>query len=153
MMRCVEHRRRLGLGRRRIVEERGDERFLLRLLDFKMEGRIGAARRLTGFRMTPAHHGGIEAFFENLADAGFEHGLAAQNRRTMRLVFEISLKPIGLFGGEQTRFRMRMPELQPDASGEQILDRESPIGCECFYPLSRHSVYTIRPLSFYPVGV
>jgi len=100
MTRRLEHCGRLGFRRRRIVEERRDERLLFSLLDFEVKGSIGAARRLAGLGMTPAHHGGIEPFFENLAAAGFEHGLAAQNRRAMRLLVEIGLEPIGLFGGE-----------------------------------------------------
>src|ERR1700735_677841 len=46
-----------------------------------------------------------------------------------------------------------MPEFQAGTSGEQILDRESPFSSKSFNPLSRHPSYTIRPLSFYPVGV
>src|ERR1700730_15556706 len=46
-----------------------------------------------------------------------------------------------------------MSEFQAGTSGEQILDRESPFSSKSFDPLSRHPSYTIRPLSFYPVGV
>src|ERR1700678_177220 len=46
-----------------------------------------------------------------------------------------------------------MPEFQAGTSCEQILDRESPFTSKSFDPLSRHPSYTIRPSSFYPVGV
>jgi len=40
-----------------------DKAFVFSLLDFEMKGSIGAAGRLTGLGMTPAHYGGIEPFF------------------------------------------------------------------------------------------
>ena len=117
-----------------------------------MERRV-AAQGLAALGMTPAHHGGVEALLENFSAARFEHGFATQNRRAMYLLVEVGLEAVGLFGREKTRLGLRVAEFQAGASGEQILDRESPFTSKSFDPLSRHPSYTIRPLSFYPVAV
>src|ERR1035437_6999830 len=91
-----------------------------------MERRLCSTGGLAGLGMTPAHHGGIEALFENFSAARFKHGFAAPDRRAMRLLVGIGLEPVRLFGREKTGLGLRMPELQAGASGEQILDRESP---------------------------
>src|SRR5277367_5917673 len=118
-----------------------------------MERRVRATGRLAALGMTPAHHGGVEALFQNFSAARFEHGFAAQNRRAMRLFVEVGLQPVRLFGRQETGLGLRMPELQAGRSGEQVLDRKAPFTGKSFDPLSRHPIYTIRPLTFYPVGV
>src|SRR5271170_7054277 len=71
----------------------------------------------------------------------------------MRLFVEVGFQSVRLFRRQETGLGLRMPELQASRSGEQVLDRKAPFTGKSFDPLSRHPIYTIRPLSFYPVGV
>ena len=79
-------------------EKRRDERIVARFFNFKMERRIRAAGGRAALGMTPAHHGGVEPLLQDFSAARFEHGFAAKYRRAMRLVVEVGLQPVRLFG-------------------------------------------------------
>jgi hypothetical protein len=100
----------------------------------------------------PPHHGRVEPLFDHRPCAGLDHRFAAQQGRAMDLVIEIGFDPVGLFLGEQARFRMRMGQPQTLATREHVFDRNSPFIGQCFYPLSRHLVYFIPASACYPVA-
>ena len=56
--------------------------------------------RLTGFglRMTPAHHGRVQAFLHHFTGGSFEHRFAAQDRRAIGLLVEVGSNPLGFVG-------------------------------------------------------
>jgi len=102
--------------------------------------------------MAATHHVGIEAFLDDGTGAGFDYGLARYGRSALGALVEFGFDPLGLFGGEQARFRMGMDKVQACTTGQQVIDRNAPFSCECFYPLSRHFFYFIQVRHCYPAA-
>jgi hypothetical protein len=75
-----------------------------------------------GFSMAPAHDGGIKTFLDYFTRAGFDHGLAAQNRGPMRLLIKVGLDPIDLVLTKQARVGMRMSKFEASAALQNVVD-------------------------------
>ena len=115
--------RSLDLRLRTLAHEGSKCLFLRRLLRFEVKWlRRVTGRHGRGFRMTAAHHRGVEPLLDNGAGAGLDHGLLAQHRSAMRLFVEIGLHPIGLVRAEQARVGMCVGKLQTLATGDDVLE-------------------------------
>ena len=145
--------RGIDLRLRAIIHEgRNECLFLSCILCFEVKWlRRFTCRGGRAFRVTPAHHGRIEPLLEDRAGAGLDHGLLAQQRIAMNDLIEIGLDLIGLVGTEQAGVAMRMGELQPIATGDDILNGYAPFFGQTFDSLSGHLSYFIQPSSSYPV--
>ena len=102
----LEHRGNSGLRRLDwLFEKRRGESIFAFAFEFEMERHIGLGCGLGesgfGFGMPAAHHGGVEPLFDDLAGAGFDHGLAPQKFLAMDLFVKVVLDAVGLLGCQE----------------------------------------------------